>query len=94
MAINGYSIDFGPLANFSNNSSALTQSQQQFLRRFVPRVLRVARQPVYEEWLKRVVVEGFASQGGTYLYNMDLSTKRSVRVLCLLLWKRSRRTDE
>lgn len=85
VVINGYSIDFGPLANFSNNSSALTQSQQQFLRRFVPRVLRVARQPVCQEWLKRVVVEGFASQGGTYLYNMDLSTKRSERVLCALM---------
>jgi outer membrane protein OmpA-like peptidoglycan-associated protein len=89
VVISGYSIDFGPLANFPNNSSALTQRQQEFLRRFVPRVLRVARQPVCQAWLKRVVVEGFASQSGTYLYNMDLSTKRSERVLCALLDKQA-----
>lgn len=85
VVISGYSVDFGPLANFSNNSSALNPAQQEFLRLFVPRVLGVARQPVCQAWLKRVVVEGFASQGGTYLYNMDLSAKRSERVLCALL---------
>jgi outer membrane protein OmpA-like peptidoglycan-associated protein len=79
------SIDFGILANFQNNSSALTETQQEFLRRFVPRVLTISRQSVCQAWLKRVVVEGFASQGGTYLYNMDLSTQRSERVLCALL---------
>jgi outer membrane protein OmpA-like peptidoglycan-associated protein len=35
--------------------------------------------------LKQIVVEGFASQGGTYLHNLDLSTQRSERVLCTLL---------
>jgi outer membrane protein OmpA-like peptidoglycan-associated protein len=79
------SIDFGTLANFENNSSALTQTQQEFLRHFVPQVLTIARQSVCQAWLKRVVVEGFASQGGTYLYNMYLSTQRSERVLCVLL---------
>jgi outer membrane protein OmpA-like peptidoglycan-associated protein len=79
------SIDFGILANFQNNSSALTETQQEFLRQFVPRVLSISRQSVCQAWLKRVVVEGFASQGGTYLYNMDLSTQRSERVLCALL---------
>jgi outer membrane protein OmpA-like peptidoglycan-associated protein len=79
------SIDFGVLANFQNNSSALTQTQQEFLRQFVPRVLTISRQSVCQAWLKRVVVEGFASQGGTYLYNMNLSTQRSERVLCALL---------
>jgi outer membrane protein OmpA-like peptidoglycan-associated protein len=79
------SIDFGILANFQNNSSALTETQQEFLRQFVPRVLTISRQSVCQAWLKRVVVEGFASQGGTYLHNMDLSTQRSERVLCALL---------
>jgi outer membrane protein OmpA-like peptidoglycan-associated protein len=80
-----HSVDFGSLAKFQNNSSELDQAQQQFLRRFVPRVLDIARSPVCQEWLKQIVVEGFASQGGTYLHNLDLSTRRSERVLCTLL---------
>ena len=80
-----HSVDFGTLAKFQNNSSELNQAQQEFLRRFVPRVLDIARGPVCQEWLKQIVVEGFASQGGTYLHNLDLSTQRSERVLCTLL---------
>jgi outer membrane protein OmpA-like peptidoglycan-associated protein len=80
-----HSVDFGTLAKFQNNSSELDRAQQEFLRRFVPRVLDIARGPVCQEWLKQIVVEGFASQGGTYLHNLELSTQRSERVLCTLL---------
>jgi outer membrane protein OmpA-like peptidoglycan-associated protein len=80
-----HSVDFGTLAKFQNNSSELDQAQQDFLRRFVPRVLDIARGPACQEWLKQIVVEGFASRGGTYLHNLDLSTQRSERVLCTLL---------
>lgn len=83
--IREHSIDFGSLATFANNSSELSAGQQEFLRGFVPRVLDVATQPICKSWLKRIVVEGFASQDGTYLHNLDLSTKRSERVLCALL---------
>jgi outer membrane protein OmpA-like peptidoglycan-associated protein len=89
-----HSVDFGTLAKFQNNSSELDQAQQQFLRRFVPRVLDIARGPVCQEWLKQIVVEGFASQGGTYLHNLDLSTRRSERVLCTLLASGSPALDE
>jgi hypothetical protein len=85
VVIREHSIDFGTLANFGNNSSDLSPIQQAFLREFVPSVLAVATQPVCQRWLKRIVVEGFASQSGTYLHNLDLSTKRSERVLCALL---------
>jgi outer membrane protein OmpA-like peptidoglycan-associated protein len=80
-----HSVDFGTRAKFQNNSSQLDQAQQEFLRRFVPKVLGIARKPVCQEWLKQIVVEGFASQSGTYLHNLDLSTQRSERVLCTLL---------
>lgn len=83
--IRDHSVDFGTLAKFQNNSSELDQAQQEFLRRFIPRVLDIARGPVCQEWLKQIVVEGFASQGGTYLHNLALSTQRSERVLCTLL---------
>ena len=36
-------------------------------------------------WFKRAVVEGYASQTGKYLFNLNLSLERSARVLCELL---------
>lgn len=34
---------------------------------------------------KRVIVEGFASQSGTYIHNLNLSLQRAERVICALL---------
>lgn len=84
----GNSIDFGALVLFGNNKHALeSPAQEQFVRKFVPRVLDLARSEKCDKWLKRVVVEGFASREGEagYLYNLNLSYLRSQRVLCVLL---------
>jgi hypothetical protein len=40
---------------------------------------------VCRRWLKRVVVEGFTDNTGSYLYNLNLSLDRSQRVMCVLL---------
>lgn len=37
--------------------------------------------------MAQVVVEGFSSPEGDYLYNLNLSLERSQRVLCVLLAK-------
>lgn len=78
-------INFGTRSQFQRLSSALSAEQQDTLRRFVPRILDVARTPRCERWFKRVVVEGFTSPTGTYLYNLNLSLNRAQRVLCVLL---------
>jgi OmpA family/Membrane MotB of proton-channel complex MotA/MotB len=78
-------VYFGPLAQFENNSSALDHAQKEFLRRFIPKVLAIARAPTCKAFLKQITVEGFTSQRGSYLHNLDLSTRRSERVLCALL---------
>lgn len=77
-------VDFGDRARFQFNSASLSDAQKQELRRFVPQVLRLADMQCGQEWLKRVVVEGFTDQAGTYLYNLDLSLRRSQSVLCAL----------
>jgi outer membrane protein OmpA-like peptidoglycan-associated protein len=59
--------------------------QETRLRRLARRILQVAQEPACERWLKRVVVEGFASDSGTYLHNLNLSYRRSQRILCVLL---------
>jgi outer membrane protein OmpA-like peptidoglycan-associated protein len=78
-------IDFGDRARFETGSSQLSKEQAEALRTFVPEVLAVARDELGKKWLKRIVVEGFADQRGDYLLNLDLSLKRSQRVLCALL---------
>lgn len=84
-SVREHSIDFGTRATFKNDDSALNSEQQDNLRQFVPKLLDVAKRPICQPWLKRIVVEGFASKSGTYLHNLDLSTKRSEMVLHALL---------
>ena len=80
-------IDFGDKARFDKAKSALNSDQARLLRAFAPEVLAIARDVLGQKWLKRVVVEGFASPEGDYLYNLNLSLQRSQRVICVLLAK-------
>lgn len=82
---NKHTIDFGDRARFEKMSSSLTTDQGKLLRTFVPGVLAIANDHLGQKWLKQVVVEGFASPEGDYLYNLNLSLQRSQRVLCTLL---------
>lgn len=84
VTVRGRSVDFGDRARFETNSHHLQPEQARLLRALVPRILEVARDPLGEKWIKRVVVEGFADQRGTYLHNLNLSMQRSERVLCVL----------
>lgn len=85
VTVHGRSVDFGDRARFDTNSHKLSREQNQLLRAVVPKVLEVARDPLGQKWIKRVIVEGFADQRGTYLHNLNLSLQRSERVLCALL---------
>jgi len=85
VTVHGQTIDFGDQARFDTDSHRLSPDEARVLRRFVPRVLALARDPLGEKWLKRVVVEGFADTRGSYLHNLNLSLQRSERVLCVLL---------
>ena len=85
VTLRGRVVDFGDRARFDSNSDRLNDSQSALLRSFVPVVLDLARDPLGEKWLKQVVVEGFADARGGYMHNLDLSLRRSERVLCALL---------
>ena len=78
-------IDFGDRAHFSTNSSALTQDQVLYLNEFVSDMLDSVKSKHGGEWLKRIIVEGYADPRGDYLLNLNLSLQRSERVLCALL---------
>jgi outer membrane protein OmpA-like peptidoglycan-associated protein len=80
-------IDFGDRARFETASHQLNQEQARLLRTFIPHVLDIANSDLGKDWLKRIVVEGFADKRGSYLFNLNLSMQRSQRVLCVLLAK-------
>lgn len=85
VSVRGHSIDFGTSVLFGDNKHTFEKKEEVFVRKFVAHVLYLARSEKCDEWLKRVVVEGFASQTGDYLYNLNLSYLRSQRLLCVLL---------
>lgn len=80
-------IDFGERARFDYKSSNLNEQQSIELRKFVSNVVLndVMQMDAAQEWLKRIVVEGFTDKRGSYLYNLNLSLERSQRVICALL---------
>ena len=82
-----YVIDFGPQAIFDFGSNKLSPQQERYLRDCVPQILAVAGGDLGKKWIKRIVVEGYTDQVGSYLYNLNLSLQRSQRVLCALLGK-------
>ena len=83
----GNTIDFGPRGRFEREGqNTLSLPQRQLLRQFTPRLLdRLRVTDAGKYWFKRAVVEGYASQSGKYLFNLNLSLERSERVLCELL---------
>ena len=83
--LRGQTLEFGPLAEFGKGDNTLSPERERFVRAFVPQVLALSRTPGCQAWLKRFVVEGYASPEGSYLYNLNLSLERSQRFLCVLL---------
>lgn len=77
-------VSFGEKARFESGSHKLSPESVRFIRGFTKSLLQIARDED-RQWLKRLVVEGFTDKQGSYLLNLDLSLKRSQRVLCSLL---------
>lgn len=69
---------------FRNNEYRLPENSHPVLAELVPAILRVSESDIGKKWLKRVIVEGYASRRGRYLMNLNLSMKRSYWVMCLL----------
>lgn len=83
----GNTIDFGPRGRFEREGqNTLSAPQRALLRQFTPKLLdELRKSEAGKHWFKRAVVEGYASQSGKYLFNLNLSLERSERVICDLL---------
>lgn len=79
-----YQIDLGEIVRFESGKYAIQTDAAKFLRDYIPVLLSAKATPEGEKWMRRVVVEGFTDQDGTYLYNLGLSLDRSRSVVCAL----------
>jgi len=79
-----YRIDLGDVVRFDSGRSDIQSNGARFLRRYVPVLLAAQSSDLGQKWVRRIVVEGFTDQDGTYLYNLGLSLDRSRRVVCVL----------
>ncbi|MBF0358226.1 MAG: OmpA family protein [Magnetococcales bacterium] len=79
-----HTITFGKNAQFSIDSYQLSPEAQAKLRAFVPIMLKVKHSAEGKRWLKRVHIEGYTDETGSYLYNVHLSLKRAEAVICAL----------
>jgi outer membrane protein OmpA-like peptidoglycan-associated protein len=80
-----HTISFGNKARFDSDSYQLSLQAQEQLRAFVPIMLEVKHSSGGKRWLKRIHIEGYTDETGSYLYNVHLSLKRAEVVICALL---------
>lgn len=79
-----FRIDLGKEVRFDSGSFTISATAGQFLRNYIPVLLRAKETPEGQRWIRSVVVEGFTDEDGTYLYNLQLSLDRSRSVVCAL----------
>jgi outer membrane protein OmpA-like peptidoglycan-associated protein len=79
-----FRIDLGDIVRFDSGRSDIQETGARFLRSYVPLLLKAQASDLGQQWIRRIVVEGFTDQDGTYLYNLGLSLERSRRVVCVL----------
>jgi outer membrane protein OmpA-like peptidoglycan-associated protein len=82
-----FRIDLGDVVLFDKGNAIIKADAAQFLRAYIPILLSAKATPEGDEWMRRIVVEGFTDQDGTYLYNLGLSLERSRSVVCVMFAK-------
>lgn len=79
-----HTIGFGSKSQFAHDSYELTADTVNQLQPFVGLLLKTIREFEDKSWLKRIHIEGFTDETGTYLYNIGLSLRRAQAVLCAM----------
>lgn len=84
-----FRIDLGKEVRFESGSYTISVPAGQFLRSYIPVLLKAKDTPEGERWMRSVVIEGFTDLDGDYLYNLQLSLNRSRSVVCSLFQRTS-----
>ena len=77
-------LNLGDKVLFDSGRAEIRPDDARFLREYVPLLLDAQNSDIGRQWIRRIVVEGFTDQDGTYLYNLGLSLDRSRQVVCVL----------
>jgi outer membrane protein OmpA-like peptidoglycan-associated protein len=77
-------IDLGAIVNFSKRDYHINQIGIDFLRIYIPSIIRATKSPACSKYLRRIIVEGYTDTDGNYLPNLQLSQRRSAEVVCSL----------
>ena len=85
-------VRLGPYAWFATGSDVLPTRGEIVLRQLTARLLALAESELGRKVFRQAVVEGYADRRGSFLYNLNLSSNRSQRVLCALLGDRGPHT--
>jgi outer membrane protein OmpA-like peptidoglycan-associated protein len=78
-------LNFGEAGRFETDQYRMGDDGIEALRKIIPLILQTANSDLGKKWLKQVVVEGYTDTDGSYLYNLNLSMRRSEWVMCTLL---------
>lgn len=78
-------INFGEAGRFATDNYRLDPKGEEALLKTIPVILNAAHTELGKKWLKQVLIEGYTDTDGSYLYNLNLSLKRSEWVMCTLL---------
>jgi outer membrane protein OmpA-like peptidoglycan-associated protein len=77
-------INLGTIVNFISGQDSISEEGVNFLRGYIPSILKSIKSSSCKAYFRRVVVEGYTDTDGDYLLNLDLSLRRSKRVVCSL----------
>jgi outer membrane protein OmpA-like peptidoglycan-associated protein len=77
-------IDLGGIVNFPKRDFHISPEGIDFLREYIPAVVKSIQSSVCSKYIRRVIVEGYTDTDGNYLPNLQLSQRRSSEVVCSL----------
>lgn len=83
-SVDAIRINLGSIVNFQSGQSNISPEGVNFLRKYIPSILSSVKSSACEQYFRRVVVEGYTDTDGDYLFNLDLSLRRSQQVVCSL----------
>jgi outer membrane protein OmpA-like peptidoglycan-associated protein len=87
------SVDLGTAAIFPLGSDRLSADQEALLRNYIVHLVDLVHDDPTMFPLKNITVMGYTDPAGSYLFNLDLSARRSERLMCALLDPAQRGTE-
>jgi outer membrane protein OmpA-like peptidoglycan-associated protein len=77
-------VDLGAVVNFVKRDYHISTEGIDFLRSYIPSLIKSTKSPACSKYLRRIIVEGYTDTDGNYLPNLQLSQRRSSEVVCSL----------